>query len=402
MMRTWLLRWVVAALALLAVAAIGCSGEGGADNNDHDAGSVWLELLGQFPNTEETRYLVVMNDYARVREQFGIELPGGDVSDDEFVDYLRGLMGVGEATDDAHRTGLVPSRLTGLQELPLSPADLRTMVGFSFLDVDQDAEAIAPDGMYYVLRGRFATEEIDAAVRRDPEFGEGLNERSHGGMAYYSQPVFRQDLEIPLQVSAGHHFVADEEYVRWSGPTESPADIERMIDIVAGDQQSLADVEAFQLLAQGLGQLDTFTAAFAAHTDRMSLSSVANVLTGIDFTESAFEAAKRELRDEPLMHPFEAFATGSGFDDNGAFLGVVVVHADGATAQENVGRLEERIDAGTSLLRAERWSELIDDTQITTDGRLLIAKLYTSDVDLWQDIGFSGESLLMYDDTREQ
>lgn len=392
----------VALLSVLAVAAIVCSDGGGADSNDAEAGSFWLDLLDQFPNTEETRYLVVMNDYARVREQFDINRPDEDASNDELEQYVVELMAAEGEAGKTEARGLAPSRLTSLNELPWDFDAWEQLVGFSFLDMDQDAEASAPDGMYYVLRGRFAAGDIGAAVRRDPEFGDALNERSYGGIAYYSQPVFRQDLEIPLQISAGHHFITDDRYIRWSGPTESPANIERMIDIASGDQQSLADVEAFQLLSQGLGRLDTFTAAFAADTDRMSLSWVANVLTGIDWTEAAFEAAKRELRDEPLMLPFEAFATGGGFDDEGPYLAVVAVHADAAAAEENADRLEDRIGEGTSLLRAEPWSELIDDTEISTDGRLLLAKLYTSDVGMWHDIAFSGESLLMFDDMLDE
>jgi hypothetical protein len=100
--------------------------------------------------------------------------------------------------------------------------------------------------------------------------------------------------------------------------------------------------------------------------------------------------------------PYEAFAMGAGFDDEGPYLGVVIVHANPATAEANIDLLEGRIASGVSLLRGESWSDLIDDTVVSTDGRLLVAKLYTSDVSLWHDIAFSGESLLMYDDTQRE
>jgi hypothetical protein len=302
----------------VAVLAMSCGGGGdgkGESSTGPDQRSVWLDLLAQLPDTEETRYLVVMNDYARVREQFDVDRPGGIAGDDELEQYVVELMAAEDEADKAKPRGLAPSHLTGLNELPWDFDAWEQLVGFSFLDVDQDAEASAPDGMYYVLRGRFAVDEIGAAVHGDPEFGHGSNEGSHGGIVYYTQPVFRQDPELPLQVSAGHHFIADEQHVRWSSPAESPAGIERMIDVVAGDQPSLADVEAFQLLAQGLARLDTFTAALAADTDRMSLSSVANVLAGPIGSEEAVASAARQLRNEPLLLPYEAFAIGAGYDD---------------------------------------------------------------------------------------
>ena len=53
--------------------------------------SVFVELLGSIPNTLETRRWVLINDYARAREIFNIQLPGPTADADEFGDYLLAL-----------------------------------------------------------------------------------------------------------------------------------------------------------------------------------------------------------------------------------------------------------------------------------------------------------------------
>ena len=55
----------------------------------------------------------------------------------------------------------------------------------------------------------------------------------------------------------------------------------------------------------------------------------------------------------------------------------MLVHADGASAEKNVGLLRRIIEEGSSRVFDVPWSEFIDlgRLEINTEGRLLLAKL---------------------------
>ena len=57
-------------------------------------------------------------------------------------------------------------------------------------------------------------------------------------------------------------------------------------------------------------------------------------------TEDKIQCILAELEGSPLLEPYRAFATGIGVDDQGYFLGIVLMHADAETALENVQLLE--------------------------------------------------------------
>ena len=57
-------------------------------------------------------------------------------------------------------------------------------------------------------------------------------------------------------------------------------------------------------------------------------------------TEDEIQRILAELEDSPLLEPYQVFVTGIGVDDQGYFLGIVLVYADAETALENVQLLE--------------------------------------------------------------
>ena len=88
--------------------------------------------------------------------------------------------------------------------------------------------------------------------------------------------------------------------------------------------------------------------------------------------------AQRELLERgPWLRPYEAFATGAGKDENGHYMALVLVHADDASAEENVGLLRRIIEEEGSVLYDISWSDYIDveRSEIHAEGRALLAKL---------------------------
>ena len=128
----------------------------------------WLELLAHVPDTDDTRSMTVMNDYARFRQAWQVPLPATDANEVLLFDYYRRL----QFSPDAKRMGLVPAGATGIADTPPPLVEFRMLLGFTIADVDQDVWAgnSATGSRFEVLRGRFDLQRIDEALRLNPLF----------------------------------------------------------------------------------------------------------------------------------------------------------------------------------------------------------------------------------------
>ena len=108
--------------------------------------------------------------------------------------------------------------------------------------------------------------------------------------------------------------------------------------------------------------------------------------------------AVETLRTEPLLLPYESFAVGWSIDDVGPYLAVVVLNPDKNVAKENVTRLEARISQGTSFhLGGYKWNSVLGPARITSDGRLVVAKIYTPAFMLWRNLINNLDNLLAHE-----
>ena len=114
-----------------------------------------------------------------------------------------------------------------------------------------------------------------------------------------------------------------------------------------------------------------------------STSSVRTSQDGsVTFTDYTEEAFRRAAEKGPLLKPFSFVLSGSGFDGRKMFTGLVLAHADEASALANQARLVDRIRVGATIAaivngeyQDKPWSELIGRVELGGKGSLLIARL---------------------------
>ena len=176
---------------------------------------------------------------------------------------------------------------------------------------------------------------------------------------------------VPIAVSDGYLFVSN-----------SVDNVKSMIDSSRYKSTSLAEVPEYALVAQGMYDLGAYGVIIADE-------ALAN---GIPDTT--------EYRTGPRLRKFITVGIGPGQDEKGDFIALVLFHENPDNARENVSLLEQRI--GTTF---HRWpdtiwsfSDFIYDTEIHTEGKVLLAKLYTSTEPPWSILFLRSSSLVLHEE----
>ena len=275
----------------------------------------------------------------------------------------------------------------------------RQYLDFDIWNVDQSVEAGAPPGLLEVVRGRFDPAATKLALAACTEC-EAPEEKAHVGVKYYSwgedQVVAVDNIYAPPafdRLGRGGRIAVLEEYVF---RTVETADMEALIDAYRGNRDSLADVKDYRLLAEGLSELAAFSAFL---TDKsQSLDETLTDLLGESYTQVQLDALMASLGQEPLLRPYQVFATGTGKDKDGRYMALVLVHDDAETTSQNVGQLKSRIQMAKSLVTGEPWTQLVDNMEVRSDGRVLLAKLRGERIArAWLRWVFSRDSLILHE-----
>ena len=82
------------------------------------------------------------------------------------------------------------------------------------------------------------------------------------------------------------------------------------------------------------------------------------------------ELAQRrsELKDSPMLRPYEVFGTAAGIDEEGKFMALVLMHRDSGLANENVALLRQRVEETESVQWEVPWTELVDEIEVRSEG----------------------------------
>ncbi|MFC1932514.1 hypothetical protein ACFLXU_02645 [Chloroflexota bacterium] len=372
--------WMI--LSCLMVAApllVSCTTAVTEEEETTPTADIWLDLLRLIPIESDTlQFGVVINDLHALRTALGIPLPAPDASAEELWAYKLQLLGADDLLSTKPPTYIYPDHFSGLDKY-FNPQEWQQTVGFTLANVDQTIYAGAPPLNFQAVRGRFDENTIDQAVRTGP-MNDLLEDISYKGIEYYS---WGGDNEIVLArrsgvrpLGRGHRMALIDDYILWTVYTDS---LKKMADSYQGSLPSLATVEEYQLLVQGLAELGTYTALFASPKSGPLKREMLFALTSFweGRTDDEVEHLLRKLfEDSPLLEPYQVLAAGVGLDEQGYFMGIVLVHTDSEAARQNVRLLEQRLKEAPSAYTGEVWINQIEDMEIKSQGRLTLAKLY--------------------------
>lgn len=327
-----------------------------------DSPSVFEELLAKIPDTPETREWVLINDYALVREEFGIPLPDQTADRDRMVEYIIELVA---------ETGLARGPfISGMGEIPSIHLDMAQYRAFDARNVDQTVEAGLRPGRLEVVQGRFDPDATGRALGTC-DGCEPPQTVNYGGATYYSWGGdFKGNLSTRFappvfdRLGRGGRILVQDDYVYRA---LSHGGMEELIEVSLGDDDSLAELEDFKLLAEALSHLGAYTALLSDQTQRAE-----------DFLPDAFSGEIRqqrisEIEKGGLLLRYSAFAIGAGADEDGRYGVLILIHDNADEARENARILENRINEGNSIITGEPWTEMIGRLDVNIDGRVLSA-----------------------------
>lgn len=356
----------VIAMSFLITAAIGLLAGCGPNNTaTTPEPNRWLELLRVLPENEITlvqTYLHTEGYVELMREEYS------DVMEERHIAF---------------------AELIAYNHLPLFYATSFTdqewseTLGFGVMDIDASLVASSgPPKYYQAVRGNFTREDVENAARTGP-LNEHLEIISYEGYDIYS---WGADFSLQLDWSSGlrkmgrgHRLVYVDGFALWVLWTDGAKE---MIDAYEGNIPSLADNEDYKLLAGVLEDMDTVSAYFTSN-----IQSAADVREMFkDRFDEAVEEGRGQMIEDfekgPFLKPFSSFATGAGKDEQGTYMVIALANTDESTARANADLLEQRInETNINLPFMGRVRKLTDDGQIesmeiTSQGRLTVAKLY--------------------------
>ena len=116
------------------------------------------------------------------------------------------------------------------------------------------------------------------------------------------------------------------------------------------------------------------------------------------FTQEEQAALRSRLETEPLLVPYDAFATGAGRDSRGQYMVVVLVHPSERSARRNVDLLRQRIDEARSLWVDQPWGDFFDEIELRSEGVVLLGRLRCERTrSLWLQFILNRDLLLLHD-----
>ena len=372
------------------------------DTRSPEGASAYMKLLGTIPHQPEAGNSVYIHDYSRVRTTFDLphfHLPGPNDNDDALKKFAEQSRSSAFWRRDRNR----PIEMLGIglsyffgpfvleADTPVASFNVRPYFAFDIRNIDQ---AIAVQTMgnrehLQTVRGRF---DPDAAGKESGSVCLPSSRKEHKGVSYYlwgedNEPDKGTGLAPPGSDGCrlvGRTAVLDE-YVFHTLTSDG---MKSLIDAHLGETPSLANVAEFRELANGMSQLEAYTMYLTDNVAPFGLAEVAKDTRWENTTKGAKEKFVAAWSGPGLLRPYQAFAVGGAMDAAGPYTTLVLVHADGRSAEENTTLLRRRIAEGINLKFGSPWADEfdIDASEIVAEGRLLLAKLrghYLRDPTAW-------------------
>ena len=351
-----------------------------------------MELIPLPPDGGNWEY-VYLNDYERMREAHGIQVPDKDATSADLKEYLGRVFEETGTTGGPWLSGYDPRA----REVPEEREYLRIDIG----NVDHSIWAEDLPRTLEAMTGRFDAEAAGrwlAACAECPE-PEILE---HGGIEFYSWGEdFEMDLTRRLQPPAfdplgrgGRIAVLDSLVFR----TIETEGMRYLIDVYLDNRESLADDPDLALAAGMLDALGVYSGLLLGHVELLEGPSLCDLVENC--SDEELEKMRSQLGIAPvesrMLDEYILLGTGVGHDREGFYAALVFVYEDEDVAERNVGVFKEMLAAGYSLT-GEPWSGVFARAEVRNDDRALIAKLRTRDRWIYLGMVFNRDSLLFYE-----
>ena len=338
----------------------------------------WLNLLNLIPDNDFTQRGVYLQDYALLDEK------------------------VSQFSKDADKQRLIFNLpLFGTDKQAYSDEEWQKTLGFTKKDVTGSIYSfVAPSIEYQAVFGNFNKDTINRAVNTGP--GNDIVERViYRGYEFYSWGIDREIIPSLVgnvrSTGMGYRLGLIDDFVIWVSGTNI---MREMIDSYCGYIDSLADREDYQLLADELNNLGTVNAFFSSESRSISYIEEITKLSGVMGSEIG-QRFEDNLKSVPLLKFFQSFAVGSGIDENGIFLAILLLNESEDRARENGILLQQRLAQVVQLYSGNRWADNITQTIIQNRQLVTIAKLYGNVYSFWDNFALNGiatyEPLLVYE-----
>jgi len=384
----------------------------------------YSKLLATLPDAPEVRQEIFINNYALIREVFAVPLPGSapfgtakykwasaafgetglcddlpDPSECELVYYVAEMSSLPGPVRDGWLSGLsqVSRNLIQRRDDQGVCCPTQRFLGFDQRNVNQGLLVARGPAAFEVVAGAFDPGATKRAV-------EGCNACPPPVVSQYGQASLyrwgdgnvngRRLFQPPAFDWLGRGSVL---WVQ-SGSVVRTLDISRMqqvVDTTEGRARRVADLDDFQLLAQAMSELGAFY---------MLLSDVPQSLA--DFKNGASRNLSgdqrtltlRLLEAWPLLVSYRALATGLGWDENGFYLALALVHEDDADTLDNRDLFRDRLLQAYSFTTGQPWKQDIVRVDDGVQGRVYMAKLYGLAIaKRWVDWRERGDPLVLHE-----
>lgn len=376
---------LTALLSMLLVVPAACAGTANEASSPPTSGkaqsTVFMDMLRLIPATENTTQVAYVQDFSRLpQEQRQFPPPSPTPTGYPIMQNNR-------FWNLAH----------------YDPNEWQNNMGFNQQDVAQEAFAyrIVPMDMYEVMKGSFDKAKIESALKSDP-INDDLQTVSYSGIDYFSAGEDGMNIRRRSNIrnlGQGLRLAVLEDTVLTATFTRSMQDL---IDVYQKKTKSLADLDTYRQLADGMARLDAMAAIFSSESQAQSkyVERFKDIIEdpGQDAGSSLRRNLAQQVQRNVLLQPYQAFAVGIGQDTKGYYMAVALVHADESAAKANLDVLEKQIRA-SNIAEGKSWSDLITSMETMQDGKLVLAKVYGQSAAFhWKafDLTAFGDPLLMY------
>ncbi len=370
--------FVILAFVLVFLLAGDCSGP--------DKSNRLHELLKLIPaDADLTDSLIIINDYASCFEDYGIslvELDKQSITFQGFIDLIR------EKEIEVAGIGIViGSYITGWGKYASHGTIQDKYVGYSFTSIDAEIQAgTPPQGMVAAI-GRFDPEATSDALAHQDEWPlwavDAYTTEKYRSVTIHSWgDGFKINMDTTLTpphidlLGRARPLAVTRDYLFYTFSLEN---IKSMIDASQGNRENLADLPEFAEIVDKLSGLKVYSAL-------LGNESLANGDPGFP-----------ENYPGPLLKNFETFGSAFGKDDNGTFMVLVLYHENPDDAEVNISLLEQRLNSTDMMALEIPWTELITAKDIHAEGNLLVAKLYTERMSIFQIWVYNYDPILLHE-----